>query len=531
MEPAPEWTAEVEDSLAAVVATVLAAGRNAEAQPLWRFLQRGGRLPLGRVPRAAFAGPRVYEVPLVCPGHGDEAGEESGDEAGDESWDEAGEESGDEAGDESGDEAGYESVAVAAEPVRLAPDFGGAPPLQCASVVGHHIAAVSVQGEVLCSLRPRTGLFPVTMPWPAAIVSCGMDTLPGDEIHGCFAVALRRGGGSVCKFYLARNRYDCAATSVVFQILGLPPGDPVVTLHADCAVSAALTVSGTPYGWGHADLFSHLGARDGAAVRIAQLCGRRIRRLGCGPFAIAAETEEGALLVLRLTRGPPALFLLQSRPGLAFPLRDWDLAEHYVHLLDAFGTEWVAAGEMGSIELGAPEPLEVPYKCPPRVVSIARASEVHVSGQQVSVDAGLTEGGELLVLSKSSRIAWVNHSDLQPELPLGLLPVGGHRADRVLLLPDLSCGKHRLQLFARIAARLTLPSDPLRAVLLRFAVRSCYIGGPEDDPFWRSPAAPAASGSATAAEAAATAAAAVAAAAAAAGVAAVGSAAATAVHA
>eukprot|EP01062_Namystynia_karyoxenos_P046006 TRINITY_DN3431_c2_g1_i6.p1 TRINITY_DN3431_c2_g1~~TRINITY_DN3431_c2_g1_i6.p1 ORF type:complete len:169 (+),score=38.80 TRINITY_DN3431_c2_g1_i6:38-508(+) len=98
------------------------------------------------------------------------------------------------------------------------------------------------------------------------------------------------------------------------------------------------------------------------------------------------------------------------------------------------------------------------------------------------------ESGALWILVQSAAdgdpASWVNVSAAQPELPLGLLPIDSCWSNRVVLLPDVSCGRHRTQLFARIAVRLKLPSDPLRTVLLRFAVQSCYLGGPEDDPFW-----------------------------------------------
>eukprot|EP01062_Namystynia_karyoxenos_P040322 TRINITY_DN29418_c0_g1_i4.p1 TRINITY_DN29418_c0_g1~~TRINITY_DN29418_c0_g1_i4.p1 ORF type:complete len:179 (+),score=40.95 TRINITY_DN29418_c0_g1_i4:81-539(+) len=145
MEPAPEFTEEVEESLAAVFAAVLAAGRNAaaqpfwrflqqggrlppeesvaavvvavraEAQPFWRYLQQGGRLPSGRLLRAALAGPQVYER----------------------------------VEDEDGTCA-----------VRPAPDFAGAPPLQSVSVVGgetcNHLAALTVRGGARAARRrPR----------------------------------------------------------------------------------------------------------------------------------------------------------------------------------------------------------------------------------------------------------------------------------------------------------------------------------------------------------------------------------------
>eukprot|EP01062_Namystynia_karyoxenos_P016911 TRINITY_DN16228_c0_g1_i1.p2 TRINITY_DN16228_c0_g1~~TRINITY_DN16228_c0_g1_i1.p2 ORF type:complete len:100 (+),score=13.06 TRINITY_DN16228_c0_g1_i1:90-389(+) len=88
----------------------------------------------------------------------------------------------------------------------------------------------------------------------------------------------------------------------------------------------------------------------------------------------------------------------------------------------------------------------------------------------------------------------------------GLRPVSGgrrfhdqgYRAHHVFLPAAAGTG---CSCIARIAMRVGLPSHTVRVQLLRYAVDSCYIVGPLNDPFrWPSRAAPADAGAAVAAQ-------------------------------
>eukprot|EP01062_Namystynia_karyoxenos_P040320 TRINITY_DN29418_c0_g1_i1.p1 TRINITY_DN29418_c0_g1~~TRINITY_DN29418_c0_g1_i1.p1 ORF type:complete len:405 (+),score=69.81 TRINITY_DN29418_c0_g1_i1:81-1217(+) len=357
MEPAPEFTEEVEESLAAVFAAVLAAGRNAaaqpfwrflqqggrlppeesvaavvvavraEAQPFWRYLQQGGRLPSGRLLRAALAGRQVYERP---------------------------------------------DVPLWGEPfsVRPAPDFAGAAPLQSVSSVGHHLAALTLQGEVLCTQCPRKGLFPVPLPWPAAAVSCGRGGALCNKPANCFAVALSRGCGAVCEWPLGAECSSDGVAAVPEEVRGLPAGDPAVAFQAGTEVTGALTAIGLAYGWGRC--FGRCEASVGTAVRIAELSGCGIRRFACGWAAVCAETREGELLYLRLPRVARAGSSLVriGAAGAAFPLRHIPIWRNFTDIVDAAGAIWSGTNAT------APDPMrdrlhQSPQPAGHRVESIA----------------------------------------------------------------------------------------------------------------------------------------------------------------
>eukprot|EP01062_Namystynia_karyoxenos_P051280 TRINITY_DN4020_c0_g1_i2.p1 TRINITY_DN4020_c0_g1~~TRINITY_DN4020_c0_g1_i2.p1 ORF type:complete len:480 (+),score=104.43 TRINITY_DN4020_c0_g1_i2:83-1441(+) len=448
MEPAPEFTPEVEASLASVVAAVLADGRNAAAQPFWRFLQRGGRLPAGRLPRAALAGPPVYEVTA------------SADEGSD--------------------------------GVRLAPDLAGIPPLQSASVARGYAAALTVRGEVLCHQGSWKGLAPVILPWPATSVSCGWGGIH-QEYDGYHAVALRRGGGAVCEWWVSPSG-DCSARE---EVRGLPPGDAVIALDDGNGASLALSASGAVYGWGPElwASFSVSAGEGGAAARIEDLSTLRARRVACGPHCAAIETGHGEL---RCVGVQGSCMQLPAESPVSFPLRDmvtWRLGG--VYLVDAAGIVWW-------IDLMWSKQW-APLRFPPqargqRVVRMGHVIDPHgpVIRLVTLTDCGELWSGSFTASAGAVSCDWTSLSAARPDLPRGLLPFGGAMAHRVLLLPDLSCGRARLQLFARIAARLGLPSDVVRTALLRAAVQSCYIVGDEDDPFcW--PTAAAGAGAAAAA--------------------------------
>eukprot|EP01062_Namystynia_karyoxenos_P019065 TRINITY_DN17136_c0_g3_i1.p1 TRINITY_DN17136_c0_g3~~TRINITY_DN17136_c0_g3_i1.p1 ORF type:complete len:512 (+),score=73.42 TRINITY_DN17136_c0_g3_i1:73-1536(+) len=370
--------------------------------------------------------------------------------------------------------------------IREAPEFSSVPPLLSSSAVGHHVAAVTTLGEVLCSQHPRKGLVAVPLPWPAAAVSCGWEgVLRGDD-DNCYAVALQRGGGAVCKWRLGTHRLGDGVAPAPEIVHGLPRGDPVVALEAGVGITVALTASGAAFGWGHDGFLNLLATSNETVARIPQLSGRGVCRLACGYLVAVAETAAGELLSLSLnTRsasGVPSLTFTQlpADAGVAFPLHDMVARSvRQVVLVDAVGCAWY-------VDLRAPQDRAPPRRLRPRrAAPLQRAVrlrfQVHVEGaRHVRNMAVLTDSEEMWMRSSLGTCT---------ELPQGLLPQGGTEANRIVLLPDLSCGRHRVNLFARIAVQLRLPSDPVRVQLLRYAIQGCYIVGPEDDPFcWPSPA-------------------------------------------
>eukprot|EP01062_Namystynia_karyoxenos_P020097 TRINITY_DN17602_c0_g1_i1.p1 TRINITY_DN17602_c0_g1~~TRINITY_DN17602_c0_g1_i1.p1 ORF type:complete len:485 (+),score=92.18 TRINITY_DN17602_c0_g1_i1:101-1456(+) len=419
MESAAEWTGEEEEALAAVVATVLTAGCNAEAQPLWRFLQRGGRVPAGRVPPHAFAGPPLYEVTAFA-------------------------------------EEGSDGV-------RCAPDLAGAPPLQSASLAGPYLTALTAHGGVLCSQRSSEGLSTVPLPWPVAAVGCG---LIGPVDAGYDAVAYRRGGGALCRW--RRCTSDAGhGGSHPEEVRGMPPGDPVIALEAGGGVTVP--------GWGP---HGHIAPSGGAAVLSGQRSWRRVRRWACSQKAVAIETEEGELLCLGLhaNMSSPAAMRLPDAAAVTFPLRDMVTVQlGWLYFVDATGAVWWT-----QMDSRLCEPLRFPLQVQQqRVVRVAFAAQWDPH-PDVSRLVALTDRGELWCYyhaesAQAVTSGWTSISAAHP--------AGGAVASRVVLLHDLSCGRTRLQLFARIAARLGLPADVVRTALLRTTVQSCYIVGDDDEPF------------------------------------------------
>eukprot|EP01062_Namystynia_karyoxenos_P072227 TRINITY_DN681_c0_g2_i1.p2 TRINITY_DN681_c0_g2~~TRINITY_DN681_c0_g2_i1.p2 ORF type:complete len:443 (+),score=106.07 TRINITY_DN681_c0_g2_i1:79-1407(+) len=371
----------------------------------------------------------------------------------------------------------------------------GLPPaaglLRC-SVGWGHAAFVAAQGTVLCAGEneegqlgvgddlPRVGFTAPRLPWPAAAVRCG----------GAFCVALRRGGAAVCSWG-DRDRIGRGGDSArPAEVPGLPAGDPVVLLEAGYHSVIAVTASGAAYGWGMGVssriVAVGVSAYEEAPVRIAELSGRRLRRLACGCTSSLAETEEGELL---LWGGLAPHLRAVPADGVAFPLRCMaccSVATPFA-LADAAGRVWTV--EEWDHHVGMPyRPVKVERAALPegrRAVRVATARD--------EIIVVLTVCGELWDCGDLRNCRRIGAQ--LPAPPRGLLPCGGADSDRVLLLPDPSCGRARLRLFARVAVRLGLPTDPLRAALVPYAVDGCYVTGPENDPFsWPSDPAAAAAG-------------------------------------
>eukprot|EP01062_Namystynia_karyoxenos_P037409 TRINITY_DN2722_c0_g1_i4.p1 TRINITY_DN2722_c0_g1~~TRINITY_DN2722_c0_g1_i4.p1 ORF type:complete len:474 (+),score=64.45 TRINITY_DN2722_c0_g1_i4:95-1516(+) len=365
------------------------------------------------------------------------------------------------------------------------------PPVSYSSSPQHE-TFVSARGQVLCkggSNALRAGFVAVPLPWPAAEVRSGL-------FH---TVALRRGGGAVCSWGRSAPWLGHGGDgSVPAEVQGLPPGDPVILVEVGPSSVIVLTESGEAWGWGSnrsGQLALPLSTKEQPfPLRIAALSGRGLRRLACGgtieppdaySFAVA-ETGAGDLLawgVLPPKDGardvqPP--LPLQPRAGrLVFPLRCLAAGRaHAAAAADGAGRLWCLWKGQGAL---ASAGLPVAER-------VVRASVGHaVPGRGESLIVALTAEGCLW----ECRDAHPCRSILavHPEMPLGLLPCIGYGND-VPLIADVCGGKERLRLFGRIAVRLGVPSDPVRAILTGLMVRGEYITGPAHLPFgWHARAA------------------------------------------
>eukprot|EP01062_Namystynia_karyoxenos_P013779 TRINITY_DN14952_c0_g1_i3.p1 TRINITY_DN14952_c0_g1~~TRINITY_DN14952_c0_g1_i3.p1 ORF type:complete len:464 (+),score=88.37 TRINITY_DN14952_c0_g1_i3:86-1393(+) len=365
------------------------------------------------------------------------------------------------------DAAVYE-YSFATRRVRRAPEFAGAAGMRSCSVGASHVALVDARGTVLsagCYVLgqlgtgygiPRDRLSAALLPWPAAAVRSGRE----------FSVAVRRGGGDVFWWGIDWTAGRCSWTPASLQ--GLPIGDPVALLDASESGVVAVTASGVALAWG---MFGD--CKRVAAVPIAALTGRHLRNLACSSFLVAAETEDGVLLMWQwgdqdATQAP------QPQPpneAPAFPLRCLVVSDLSIWYADAVGRVWQQrAGGY------AEPPGRTPLPETQRAVRLAIATSTNFK-ERVAV---LTERGELWdCTARGPR----SISAARPELPRGLLPYGGPAARRILLVQDSSGGKARLVLFARIAMRIGVPSDPVRELLPPFVVHEAYITGPASDPF------------------------------------------------
>eukprot|EP01062_Namystynia_karyoxenos_P010783 TRINITY_DN13837_c0_g1_i1.p1 TRINITY_DN13837_c0_g1~~TRINITY_DN13837_c0_g1_i1.p1 ORF type:complete len:448 (+),score=62.21 TRINITY_DN13837_c0_g1_i1:109-1452(+) len=351
-----------------------------------------------------------------------------------------------------------------------------------------HIHLLTAQGEVFSmgendegqlgtgdhARRPRDGLRATRLPWPAAAVSCGWS----------FSVALCRGGAAVCSWggahrgQLGRDNIGCLPC----MVQGLPSGDPVVLLEAGHGFAIAITRSGEAFGWGSNACqqlaLGYKGSEAAHPVRIAALSGRGVRRLACGDVFFVAETSGGELLFggslnYRMVNDPQPLHV---RPdAVAFPLRSLAAVESRtggaVAAADAGGRLWCQFGRMLT-----------PFGLPPeeRVVRVAGCTcgeEVLMGMRQVRpVFVALTAWWHLWECSgPSTDICRRITSARAP--PLGLLPWGGCVANRIVLIPDLSCGLRRCRLLLLAAGRRRLlPGGQMqRAALVPYLVAEDLI--------------------------------------------------------
>eukprot|EP01062_Namystynia_karyoxenos_P082369 TRINITY_DN9265_c3_g1_i1.p2 TRINITY_DN9265_c3_g1~~TRINITY_DN9265_c3_g1_i1.p2 ORF type:complete len:482 (+),score=95.03 TRINITY_DN9265_c3_g1_i1:89-1447(+) len=380
--------------------------------------------------------------------------------------------------------------------VRRAPEFSLAGGLLDAGGVGNYTAAVTAKGAVLCFDSARGSLGTVTLPWPAAAVSCGGD-------HR--AAAVRRGGGAVCEWDMKDADFSEGGAALgvpadkVLAVAGLPPGDAVAAAEVGEYGAVARTANGAMYGWDPGFVENGLAATSTTAIQIAP---RRVRSIAVACVGVLAETEDWTLTFFpnynrySPDSDPRLCYHQRFDPVVALPLRHMAASHHLFILADAHGA--VCTTTRGSPVGGRLlEPVRVHLPEGRRAVRVAGA----IAGGILAVVA-LTECGELRDCTGRWYGRGVRARSISAArgLSLGLQPCGGSRADRILLLPDTCCGKSRLRLVARIAVRLGLPCDPLREALTPYAVARCYIGGPAHDPFgWPDPEAGGAAAAAAAA--------------------------------
>eukprot|EP01062_Namystynia_karyoxenos_P013777 TRINITY_DN14952_c0_g1_i1.p1 TRINITY_DN14952_c0_g1~~TRINITY_DN14952_c0_g1_i1.p1 ORF type:complete len:445 (+),score=80.18 TRINITY_DN14952_c0_g1_i1:91-1425(+) len=378
-------------------------------------------------------------------------------------------------------EAVYEYT-LATRRARRAPELAGAAGVRSCSVSFPHVSLVDRRGVVFSAgnnewgalgtgdCNPRDGLAATRLPWPAAAVSVGRG----------FSVAVRQGGAAV--FWWGDDvcgGHNPVALPAALQ--GLPVGDPVTLLDAGGNGVVAVTASGVALFWGrYYSWFRDVHVHDVAAP-IAAFTGRRLRDLACGEQFVTAETADGVLLCREWGR-PDARQVPQPQPpneAPAFPLRCLVANFSRIAYADAVGRVWQ---QHVPFVAGVSSPRRALLPEAQRAVRLAAAEG---EGDYYRVEdphvLALTERGELWDCPELGPCRSI--SAAQPELPRGLLPYGGPAARRILLVQDSSGGKARLVLFARIAMRIGVPSDPVRELLPPFVVHEAYITGPASDPF------------------------------------------------
>eukprot|EP01062_Namystynia_karyoxenos_P047180 TRINITY_DN35494_c0_g1_i2.p1 TRINITY_DN35494_c0_g1~~TRINITY_DN35494_c0_g1_i2.p1 ORF type:complete len:306 (+),score=20.03 TRINITY_DN35494_c0_g1_i2:73-990(+) len=254
-----------------------------------------------------------------------------------------------------------------------------------------------------------------------------------------------------------------------------PPAPPQCPRAHPSDLAIALAERGAAHGWGaNAEGQLALGRaspREAAPVRIAALSHRGVRLLACHGDGGVAETAAGELLTWGWTAvdNPRLLPAAVRAAGVCFPLRSLAATRRRAAAADALGAVWLCDLTRGG---GCPTRGALAGQRAVRVVALeARAAHF----------VALTEGG--LLWGHTEGAGWRSISVLFPHLPRGLVPHGGAAAQRAILLQDRSGGKRRLLLFARVAARLRIPADPVRQVLTVQMVHGAYVTGPLSDPF------------------------------------------------
>eukprot|EP01062_Namystynia_karyoxenos_P030885 TRINITY_DN2297_c0_g2_i16.p1 TRINITY_DN2297_c0_g2~~TRINITY_DN2297_c0_g2_i16.p1 ORF type:complete len:410 (+),score=80.27 TRINITY_DN2297_c0_g2_i16:96-1325(+) len=332
---------------------------------------------------------------------------------------------------------------------------GPVDPIQMCSVGGDHTVLLTARGQVQCrgengrgqlgvvGLHPRDGLHLI-----ASLL----------DVHAVYAddkvTFARRSDGTMFSWgnpiRIGRGGPHDAPAAVE----GLPPVTVFAT-RGTCSI--AITADDRAYMWGIPEDMRR-------PVPLVTLCGRRVCRLALGYGLSAAETRQGQLLLWGkdMECGPQPVQLQPQ--DLCFPLRSLIGNQGCIYAADSAGAVWCIDPQCRPTAAGLLQ----------RTVKLARADDCI---------AALTEEGELWLRRTSPSSGWRRVGAPRSTRPLGLVPYGGSSAAEFLLAPDYCCGKRRLALFARVAGRLGLPSDPLRVALVRFAVAELYITGEQHDPF------------------------------------------------
>eukprot|EP01062_Namystynia_karyoxenos_P077962 TRINITY_DN7951_c0_g1_i1.p1 TRINITY_DN7951_c0_g1~~TRINITY_DN7951_c0_g1_i1.p1 ORF type:complete len:453 (+),score=101.92 TRINITY_DN7951_c0_g1_i1:86-1360(+) len=318
----------------------------------------------------------------------------------------------------------------------------------------------------------RDGFLPTVPPLSAAAICAGY----------YFSAALR-GDGTVHSWGIEYQDEDgtlgrddiWAAPAAVGRL------PPVALLAARmCGVIAhVVTAADAAHAWG-GNCILVVSTLQPRPTHIAALSGLRIRRLACSTEVVAAETLRGELLLWTGMVEQPVQ--LSTAGAVCFPLRDLICSQGgWVCAADAAGVVWAVTDKFA-------------LTATPPAISLAatplpqRQRAVRLAAQREGVVA-LTAKGELWDIFFPPT-NWRSISAAHPQLPLGLVPYGGSFAWEVVLAPDHCGGRRRLALFARIAARVGVPSDPVREILLPYVVNGVYITGPAHAPFsWPRPAA------------------------------------------
>eukprot|EP01062_Namystynia_karyoxenos_P025054 TRINITY_DN19824_c0_g1_i1.p1 TRINITY_DN19824_c0_g1~~TRINITY_DN19824_c0_g1_i1.p1 ORF type:complete len:456 (+),score=62.78 TRINITY_DN19824_c0_g1_i1:95-1462(+) len=323
-------------------------------------------------------------------------------------------------------------------------------------------------GGQLCAGGDAQRALPAPLPWPAATVSCG----------SVASAALRRGGSAVCNWvnhgFLVRGRGGV----VPIEVAGLPPSDPVTLLASSVSAVIAITESGEAYGWGKladlappGSLVASAPQARRASVRVLPLCGRPLRRLALAQRFGVAETRSGELLEwgrppslgpARSSMPPLPPRPLQPRAGrLAHPLRSLAAGGDMVIAADAGGRLWcmAAEGELARAAL-------------PRAERAVRAAAIG----EPPLAVALTGRGRLWVCSPTGFCRELTVAAPLPQWTV-LLPYGGCAAQRIVFIPDTSCGQSRCRLLLLIAGRYgLLPGGEMRrAALVPFFVDEDWI--------------------------------------------------------
>eukprot|EP01062_Namystynia_karyoxenos_P044967 TRINITY_DN3328_c3_g1_i1.p1 TRINITY_DN3328_c3_g1~~TRINITY_DN3328_c3_g1_i1.p1 ORF type:complete len:406 (+),score=50.28 TRINITY_DN3328_c3_g1_i1:82-1299(+) len=298
--------------------------------------------------------------------------------------------------------------------------------------------------------------------------------LSGISSVGCglaFAVALHRCGALSswgCPEAMALGRGGPASRPAV--VAGVPP---VALLGVGTCFAIALTRDDKAYAWGKnssAQLcLGRAGGFEPVPRRAERLCGLGLRRIACGGSCAVAETV-GELVwwgtVAREEQFRPKRVPWEGPVSL--PLRGLvliELVECTAVAVDADGAVWCCRLRSGM-----------------RRAPLGRRALCIAAGHYAAV--ALTEHGllyDIRLVGNEASCRCINL--LHPELPLGLVPHGGAGSFEVALIHDHCCGKERLRLFARIAARVGVPSDWVRVTLTPLMVGAVHLTGTAADPF------------------------------------------------